>query len=147
MLYNKPRPHKLLLNAIDYHVLCSGRLRGGARAPPFGKVKKKKWAPFTEDCVLRARKRNSAVLPPPPPIESRRLCEAFLDHDKFLLLPPPTPTESHRVLGTTEKFRYYPPPPTESHRVLVITGKSCYYPPPPTESRGHGTSHESGPPP
>ena len=58
----------------------------GARAPPFGKVKKSKRAPLTENDVLRSRKR------------------------KILRYYPPPPTESRRLLETTENSCYYPPP-------------------------------------
>ena len=57
----------------------------GPRAPPFGKVKKSKRAPLTENSVCRSRKRKSMRYYPPP-IDSRMLLES------------------------TEKFCYYPPP-------------------------------------
>ena len=51
-------------------VMCSGRFRGGqgARAPPFGKVKKCKRAPLTENDVFRSRKRKILRYYPLPPL-------------------------------------------------------------------------------
>ena len=46
---------------------CSGRFRGGGRAGPFGKVKKCKRAPLTENYVWRSRKREILRYYPPPP--------------------------------------------------------------------------------
>ena len=129
----------------------------GARAPPFGKEKKLKKGPLTENEVLRPRKRkNLRYYPPPPP---NRIAWAFGDHGKFLLLPPPP---LNRIGFSRSRKRDHgkillllpPPPPlnrigfsrsrkrddgkilllpplTESHRLLEITEKFCYYPPPP----------------
>ena len=120
----------------------------GARAPPFGKVKKCKRAPLRENYVLRSRKRIILRYYPPLPTEPRRLFEIEITK-KFCYYPPPSPPLNRiGFLRSRNNSATTPPPPPSlnRNRLFEITKKFCYSPPP-TESRRHGTSHESGPPP
>ena len=94
-----------MLNVATY---VSGRFRGGpgGPGPPFGKVKKCKRAPLTENDVLRSRKRKILRYYPPPPPPNR---VGFWRPRKNSATTPP-PTESRRH-GTSHESG---PPPWEN---------------------------------